>query len=73
VKLAEALVDKGALNMQKLRERNTYTPTVILHDRNNRGLSLNSPMGRDSVAGLKTSLNNPDAALTLKGGTLHVR
>ncbi|NQS88194.1 hypothetical protein HQ584_00135 [Patescibacteria group bacterium] len=50
--------------MQQLRERNTYTPTVIPHDRSNCGLLLNSSEGRRSVAGLKTSLNNPDAALT---------
>ena len=51
--------------MQKLRERRiTNTPTVITHDRSNCGLSLNSPEGRDSVAGLKTSLNSPDASLT---------
>ncbi len=62
--------------MQKLRERRiTNTPTVITHDRSNCGLSLNSPEGRDSVAGLKTSLNSPDASLTAspallqKGGT----
>ena len=44
--------------MQKLRERRlTHTPTVIPHDRSNCGLSLNSSEGRDSVAGLKTSLD----------------
>ena len=50
--------------MQKLKERNTYTPTVIPQDCSNCGLSLNSPEGRDSVAGLKTSFNSSDAALT---------
>ena len=50
--------------MQKLEERNTYTPTVIPHDCSNCGLSLNSPEGRGSVAGLKTSFNSSDAALT---------
>ncbi|GAG72561.1 unnamed protein product [marine sediment metagenome] len=50
--------------MQKLKERNTYTPTVIPHDCSNCGLPLNSPEGRDSVAGLKTSFNSSDAALT---------
>ena len=54
--------------MQKLRERRlTHTPTVIPHDRSNCGLSLNSSEGRDSVAGLKTSLNSPNAALTARG------
>lgn len=57
--------------MQKLRERRlTNTPTVIPHDRSNCGLLLNSSEGRDSVADLKTSLNNPDAALTLTNGGL---
>jgi len=50
--------------MQKLKERNTYTPTVIPHDCSNCGLSLNSPEGRGSVVGLKTSFNSSDAALT---------
>ena len=50
--------------MQKLRERNTYTPTDIPHVRGNCDSQLNSPEGRGSVAHLKTSLNNPDAALT---------
>ena len=50
--------------MQKLKERNTYTPTVIPQDCSNCGLSLNSPEGRGSVAGLKTSFNSSDAALT---------
>lgn len=58
--------------MQKLRKRNTYTPWDIPQVPCNCGLSLNSPEGRDSVAGLKTSLNDPDAALTLKGGILYV-
>jgi len=50
--------------MQQLRERRlTNTPTVIPHDRSNCGLSLNV-VETPSVAGLKTSLNNPDAALT---------
>jgi N6-L-threonylcarbamoyladenine synthase len=54
--------------MQKLRERRTTnTPTVITHDRSNCGLLLNSPEGRGSVAGLKTSLNSPDASLTARG------
>ncbi|GAH99739.1 unnamed protein product, partial [marine sediment metagenome] len=50
--------------MQKLKERNTYTPTVIPQDCSNCGLPLNSPKGRDSVADLKTSFNSSDAALT---------
>jgi hypothetical protein len=56
--------------MQKLRERRlTNTPTDIPQVHSNCGLSLNSPERvRDSVAGLKTSLNNPDAAPTPKGG-----
>ncbi|MBA7528518.1 hypothetical protein ES705_20705 [subsurface metagenome] len=54
--------------MQKLRKsRITNTPTVITHDRSNCGLSLNSPEGRGSVAGIKTSLNSPDASLTARG------
>ena len=35
--------------MQKLKEKNTYTPTVIPQDCSNCGLSLNSPEGRGSV------------------------
>ncbi|MBA7625043.1 hypothetical protein ES703_32464 [subsurface metagenome] len=50
--------------MQKLKERNTYTPTVIPQDCSNCGLPLNSPEGRGSVVGLKTSFNSSDAALT---------
>jgi len=51
--------------MQKLRERRlTNTPTDVPQVRSNCGLSLNSPEGRDSTTGLKTFLNNPDAALT---------
>ena len=50
--------------MQKLRERNTYTPTDIPHVRSNCDSQLNSPEGRDSATNSKTSLNNPDAALT---------
>ena len=50
--------------MQKLKERNTYTPAVIPQDCSNCGLSLNSPEGRGSVADLKTSFNSSDAALT---------
>ena len=50
--------------MQKLKEINIHTPTVIPHDCSNCGLSLNSPEGRGSVADLKTSFNSSDAALT---------
>jgi len=73
--------------MQKLRERNTYTPTapkgaapfptkirkgaVIPHDRSNCGPALNKEETL-SVPGLKTSLNNSDAALTPKGGNMQV-
>ncbi|MBA7510938.1 hypothetical protein ES705_02927 [subsurface metagenome] len=54
--------------MQKLRERRlTNTPQGIPQALCNCGLSLNSPEGRDSAAGLKTSLNSPDAALTARG------
>jgi len=54
--------------MQKLRERNTYTPTDVPQVRSNCGLSLNNPKGlKDSAAGLKTSLNNPDAAPYCEG------
>ncbi|MCX6088740.1 MAG: RNA-guided endonuclease IscB [Caldiserica bacterium] len=52
---------------QKLSRRNTYTPMVIPQDRSNCGLSLNREETL-SVAGLKTLDNNPDAALTPKGG-----
>ncbi len=48
--------------MQKLEERNTYTPADIPHVRSNCDLSLNSSEGRNSVLGkmpdLKTSSNN---------------
>jgi len=50
--------------MQKLRERNTYTPTDIPHVRGNCDSQLNNPEGRGRAASLKTSFNNPDAALT---------
>lgn len=54
--------------MQKLRERRlTNTPQGIPQALCNCGLSLNSPEGRDSATGLKTSVNNPDAALTARG------
>ncbi len=47
--------------MQKLEERNTYTPADIPHVRSNCDLSLNSSEGRNSVLGkmpdLKTSSN----------------
>lgn len=49
--------------MQKLEERNTYTPTDIPQVRGNCGLSLNIEETL-SVPGLKTSPNNSDAALT---------
>ena len=53
--------------MLKLKERNTYTPTNIPHVRSNCDLPLNNSEGRNSVAGLKTSFNNPDAVLTARG------
>ncbi len=49
--------------MQKLEERNTYTPTNIPQVRGNCGLRLNREETL-SVSGLKTSSNNSDAALT---------
>ncbi len=49
--------------MQKLEERNTYTPTDIPHIRSNCGLVLNREETL-SVSGLKTSSNNSDAAIT---------
>lgn len=52
--------------MQKLRERNTYTPTDIPHVRGNCDSRLISPEGRGRAANLKTSFNNPDAALTAR-------
>jgi hypothetical protein len=53
--------------MQQLRERRlTDTPWDVAQVPCNCGLSLNSPERvRDSVAGLTTSLNIPDATLTL--------
>ncbi|WAM22665.1 MAG: hypothetical protein OI715_00800 (plasmid) [Candidatus Methanoperedens sp.] len=48
--------------MQKLEERNTYTPTDIPHVRGNCDLTLNREETL-SVSGLKTSSNIPDAAL----------
>ena len=48
--------------MQQLEERNTYTPTDIPHVSGNCDLSLNREETL-SVAGLKTSSNNSDAAL----------
>ncbi len=48
--------------MQKLEERNTYTPTDIPHVRSNCGLPLNREETL-SVSGLKTSSNSSDAAL----------
>jgi len=52
--------------MQELRERRlTNTPQGVPQVLfSNCGLSLNSPEDRDSAAGLKTSVNSPDAALT---------
>ncbi len=49
--------------MQKLEERNTYTPTNIPQVRGNCGLILNREETL-SVSDLKTSSNNSDAALT---------
>jgi len=51
--------------MQKLEERNTYTPTDIPHIRSNCDLSLNREETL-SVPDLKTSSNTSDAALTAK-------
>ena len=50
--------------MQKLGERNTYTPTDIPHIRGNCDSALISPKGRGRAPNLKTSFNNLDAALT---------
>jgi len=52
--------------MQKLRERNTYTPTDIPHVRSNCDSRLKSPEGRGRAASSKTSPNNLDAALTAR-------
>jgi hypothetical protein len=49
-------------NMQKLEERNTYTPTDIPQVCGNCGLPLNREETL-SVSGLKTSSNSSDAAL----------
>ena len=53
-------------HMQKLVERNTYTPTDIPHVRSHCAQSLKVLRGRDGVAGLKTSSNSSDAALTAR-------
>jgi len=45
--------------MQKLKQRNTYTPTDSPQVRSNCGLPLNKAQ-RLSVSGLKTRFNNPD-------------
>ncbi len=55
--------------MQKLSGRDTYTPTVIPHDRGDCGLLLNREETL-SVGGLKTPDNNSDAALTPTNGGL---
>lgn len=58
--------------MQQLRERRlTNTPTDVPQVRSNCGLSLNREETL-SVAGLKTSLNNPNATLTPKGENMQV-
>ena len=57
--LAKALVDKGANGeklMQKLAERDTYTPTDIPHVRSNCGPWLKSPEGRGCATDSKTSV-----------------
>ncbi len=54
--------------MQKLEERNTYTPTNIPHVRSNCDPVLNREETL-SVLDLKTSSNNSDAALTVNGHT----
>ena len=53
---------------QKLRERNTYTPTSTPQARSNCDSVLNSSEGRNSVQSLKTSFNSPDEELTLEDG-----
>ena len=59
--------------MQQLSQRRlTDTPTNIPHVRGNCGLSLNSPEGRGSVAGLSTCGNNSDADLTPEGENMQV-
>jgi N6-L-threonylcarbamoyladenine synthase len=55
-------VDKEALKMQKLEERNTYTPTDIPHVSGNCDRILNREETL-SVSSLKTFSNNSDAAL----------
>ena len=50
--------------MQKLVERNTYTPTDIPHVCGNCDPVLKALRGRSGVPDLKTSSNNSDAALT---------
>jgi len=50
--------------MQKLVERNTFTPTDIPHVRGNCDPVLKALRGRSGVPDLKTSSNNSDAALT---------
>jgi len=50
-----------------LEKRNTYTPTDTSQVRSHCGPSLKVLRGRDGVADLKTSSNNPDANLTARG------
>lgn len=50
--------------MQKLVERNTYTPQNISHVLGNCDPVLKAPRGKSGVLGLKTSSNNSDAGLT---------
>lgn len=50
--------------MQKLRGRNTYTPTDITQVRSNCEQPLKALRRGGGASALKTSLNNPDASLT---------
>jgi len=49
--------------MQKLSKRNTYTPTNASQVRSNCDLTLNIPMGRESVEDLKTFDNSSEENL----------
>lgn len=50
--------------MQQLGKRNYIHTLGCFASLKLCGLSLNNPKGRDSVAGLKTFLNNSDADIT---------
>lgn len=60
------------ISTQQLEARDTYTPTVIPHDRGNCDRTLKTLGGTGGASGLKTAPNNPDSALTLKGENMQI-